>query len=484
MDPQRAAQRAAPIGLFVGLFVVLAVAILTLPVGAQVGLLAGAAGTAFFFARPQLALLFVFVGRVVVDLLWRLPFSVGGLNIKEAFGGGVTALGFVLLLLELRRVDRHPSLPPFVVYLGVLAVGAARNLEIRAAAEIAAKYVSPLLVLFLIPAFFTTRASRDRFLRWGLAVFFVPVALALYHYADGQMATYVRDGYHRLLGGYEHPHNHALFMVIVAAVALWWWFQEHTPRAKVLPTVLLLGSTFALYNTYVRTGQLALVVFVGTFLLLTGRRQYVAAGLVVAVVFIAVTPAMQDRFKDVVLLLFPDDDVIARHKLGSGRMGIWTASIASYLDASPADVVFGHGIGKHWLLTLGAYNPYKLASDFSRDAHSDYLSMTFQIGPIATAAYLLMQVQVVWAAWQVRAHAATRRQREYGSFVVALMVGATVANMVSNSFINRVTQSWMLWAFSGLAFAEYFTLVEEGRIPHAVSMLERMRRRLRRRARR
>ena len=481
MDRQRAAQRAAPIGLFVGLFVVLAVAILTLPVGAQVGLLAGAAGTAFFFARPQLALLFVFVGRVVVDLLWRLPFSVGGLNIKEAFGGGVTALGFVLLLLELRRVDRHPSLPPFVVYLGVLAVGAARNLEVRAAAEIAAKYVSPLLVLFLIPAFFTTRASRDRFLRWGLAVFFVPVALALYHYADGQMATYVRDGYHRprRLRTSAQPrtlHGHR------RCVALWWWFQEHTPRQGAAHGPSL-GST-ALYNTYVRTGQLALVVFVGTFLLLTGRRQYVAAGLVVAVVFIAVTPAMQDRFKDVVLLLFPDDDVIARHKLGSGRMGIWTASIASYLDASPADVVFGHGIGKHWLLTLGAYNPYKLASDFSRDAHSDYLSMTFQIGPIATAAYLLMQVQVVWVAWQVRAHAGTRRQREYGSFVVALMVGATVANMVSNSFINRVTQSWMLWAFSGLAFAEYFTLVGEGRIPHTVSMLERMRRRLRRRARR
>jgi hypothetical protein len=392
----------------------------------------------------------------------------------------VTALGFVLLLLELRRVDRHPSLPPFFVYLGVMAVGAARNLELRSAAEIAAKYVSPLLVLFLVPAFFTTRASRARFLRWGLAVFFVPVVLALYQYANGQMASYVRDGYHRLLGGYQHPHNHALVMVIVAATALWWWFQETSWQRKVLPALLLVGSSFALYNTYVRTGQLALGVFGVTFLLLTGRREYVAAGLVAAVAFVAVTPAMQDRFKDIVLLLFPDDDIIARHKLGSGRMGIWTASIGSYLDASPADVVLGHGIGKHWLLTRGAYNPYKMASDFNRDAHSDYLSMTFQIGPIATISYIVMQVQVVWVSWKVRAHAVSQRQREFASFMIALMVGATVANVISNSFINRVTQSWMLWAFSGLVFAEYFTLVQEGRVPQALSMVERVRRRMRR----
>lgn len=478
MARSRLANHAAEATLAVGLFVVLAAAILTVDPAAQIGLLVGAAGTVAFFARPRVALLVVFVGRVLVDLMWQLPFNVGGLNIREAYGGGITVLAGLLLLLEIRRVDRHPALPPFVIYVVVMAIGAARNLEIRAAAEIAAKYVSPLLILFLVAAYYQTRDDRERFMKWTLLVFFVPVVLAMYHYFDGQMATYVRDGYNRLIGGYEHPHNHALMMVIIAASGVYWWFQETAWERKIAPTLLALCGAFALYNTYVRTGHLSFALFTVVFLMLTRRWRLVSAGLVAVALFVAVTPAMQDRFKDIVLFLVPNDDVIARHKLGSGRWGIWTSSIREYLDASPVDIVLGQGIGKHWILTRAAYNPYQLPTDFIRDAHSDYLSMTFQIGPIATFSYILMQIQVVLVSLRVRKYARTRRVSEFASFMVALMVGATVANIVSNSFINRVTQSWMLWAFSGLVFAEYFQLVREGLVPEALPVYERVRRRL------
>ena len=304
----------------------------------------------------------------------------------------------------------------------------------------------------------------------------MPVVLAMFHYANGQMDTYVRDGYHRLIGAYQHPHNHALMLVIIAAASVWWLMQQQTWRARILPGALLLMSCFALYNTYVRTGQLALVVFGACYLWLTGRKRTLAAGALAVAVFIAATPAMQDRFKDLILFFVPDSqDTIARARLGSGRLSIWTASIGAYLDSSPADIVLGQGIGKHWMLTRGAYNPYQISDDLTRDAHSDYLTMTFQVGPVATVTYLIIQLQVVRYALRVRAAATTRAVREFACFVAALMVGASFANIVSNSFINRVTQSWMLWGFSGLVFAEHQQLIREGRIRLPQAALARMR---------
>ncbi len=459
------ARKATFVGVGAVFVLVLAVAVVRAPVAAQLAVVLAATGTAVFFARPVWALLAVFLGRVVVDLLWWIPFNVGGLNLLEVYGGGVTLLAGVLFLLEIRRVDRHPALPAFLPYVAVLAIGGLRNLEVRSAAEIIAKYMSPLLLLFLVSGFQTTRALRERWVRWTLPVFAIPVVLALGHFANGQMATYERDGYHRLIGGYEHPHNHALMMVIIAATGIWWLFQTKGWRARLPAALLAGGAAFALYMTYVRTGHLTLAIFTGSFLLLTGRRRLFLAGLVLAVIFVAVNPSMQDRFKDLILLLMPDQEVIARHKLGSGRIGIWTASIGEYLSSEPADIVLGQGIGKHWLLTRSAYNPYQIPADYNKDAHSDYLSMTFQVGPIAAISYIVIQIQTVRAGLKVRRYAAERRVREFASLVVALMIGATVANMVSNSFINRVTQSWMLWAFSGLVFAEYLQLKREGKIP-------------------
>jgi len=54
--------------------------------------------------------------------------------------------------------------------------------------------------------------------------------------------------------------------------------------------------------------------------------------------------------------------------------------------------------------------------------------------------------------------------RRLGAFVVAMSAGATVANVVSNSFINRITQSWMFWSLCGLVFAEWMALRQEGRL--------------------
>ena len=85
--------------------------------------------------------------------------------------------------------------------------------------------------------------------------------------------------------------------------------------------------------------------------------------------------------------------------------------------------------------------------------------MTFQVGPIATISYT-MQLQAVKAGYGCIGVA--RPSCEWGAFTVGIVAGATVANMVSNAFINRVTVAWVLWGSAGVTFAEYLRLVDEG----------------------
>jgi O-antigen ligase len=116
------------------------------------------------------------------------------------------------------------------------------------------------------------------------------------------------------------------------------------------------------------------------------------------------------------------------------------------------------------VLTRGYFNPYNIAQQGYVDPHSDYLTMTYQVGPIATLAYIALQVQVVRYALVVRKHSPDPWARHFGAYMVALCAAATLANCISNAFINRTTLGWYFWGLAGLVFAEHQALIRSGRI--------------------
>lgn len=475
------AERTGLLGFFiaVALFVVLSGAVMTLPPAAQLALVFGGVGVVAFFLRPSELLLAFFLGRVLLDLLWWIPGRIGSLNLMELFTGGVSALAALLVILDFRRHERHPCLPAIVAYVVVLAFGGMRNLELRSAAEIMARYLSPILILLLMTGLMDTRARRRRVI-WALVIVCaIPIVVSLYKLASGQMNTYVLAGYRRLKGGYKNLHSHALMMLCITAFGLFHLQRAVDQRRKLrmlLFGAYVAGAAVCLYYTYVRTALLALVMCAGVYLVVTKRTRLLMAGAVVGLLLVLSSDTLQDRFKDIALFFFPDDSVLARRKLGSGRMTIWTAAITAYLQAPLGDIVLGLGIGKHWLLTRGAFNPYAMASGGYVDPHSDYLTMTFQVGPIATASYVAMQLQVARAGYLVHRSSPDPLLREWGAFTVGLVAAATVANSVSNAFINRVTVAWVLWGSAGITFAEYIRLVDEGKIETGPGPLKRVQR--------
>lgn len=453
-----------PMAVGLLLLVGLSYAVLNLSPIVPIGLLSGIFGTLFFFIQPALSLLIMLALRIVLDLLWWVPGSIAGLNLLKLFSGAATVLGGALFALEFRRTEHHPSIGAFILFTLVLGLSAARNISVMVGLEIAVRYLSPIMMLFLVAGFLPSARDNRRFMIMMLLVSCIPLLSSLYYLASGQMNQHTLAGYNRLLGGYKSLRHHGMMMMLMAALGTFWLFQARDRRSQVLIVGFTAGSALCMYLSYIRTGVLAFAAFVAAFLYISGRRRefYLAVGL--AALGTALSPEIQDRFKDLVLVFFMDSDDMFNEsrKLGSGRIGLWGDSFKAYLQRPLGDILLGLGLGKHWILTQEAYNPFVTVQDGQVDTHSDYLGVLYQLGPIALGAYIYIQAQTVYYGWKLaNMRSADRFSQDLGALAAALSIAVFVTNTISNGFVNRTTLGWFFWSIAGLMFAAYHRIQQE-----------------------
>ena len=441
----------------------LSYAVLNMPWVVPIGLLVGIFGTLIFFIQPLPSLLAMMAVRILLDLLWWIPGSIGGLNVLQLFSGAATVLGGALFALEFRRNERHPCINAFILFSLVLAMSAVRNPSVRVSLELAVRYLSPPMMVFLTAAFFTRRLDTRRYMTMLIVICAIPLAVSLYHLATGQMSRLHVQGYNRLLGGYKSLRNHGMMMMMMAALATFWVYQARSQRAQVILLGYALASALCLYLSQIRTGLLALIGFVVTFLYISGRRRELVLITGLGIFITVISPEIQERFKDLVLVFTLQNDPFAdARKLGSGRLGLWGDSFQAYLRQPLGDVLLGLGLGGHWELTQEAYNPFITVQDGQVDTHSDYLGLLYQLGPIALGSYLFMQVQIIRYGWRLaRDRAADTFTRDLGALAAGLSVGVFVTNTISNGFVNRATIGWLFWSVSGIMFAAYARVQRE-----------------------
>lgn len=437
----------------VGGCIVLALAglVLALPAEATLAGCVAILFSVYFFVKPVYALMATFVIRVFIDLFWWVPGTIGGLNILEAFGGGIAAIAAVLFYLELRKVERTPGFLALMCYLAILVIAAGRSGEVRDAAEILAKYIVPLLLMFLVATMFSEDNQRRRLLLIMTSAMLASLALSVYHLLDGQMYEHFRQGYFRLVGGYKNLHNHALFLLVVSCVLVFW--IDNTRRFWRLAALGALGlALICMYYTYVRTAMTGFATFTLVYLAVQKRWGLVGLGFAAFLVLVLTNASLQDRFSD--LVTFVGDDTFAnRRTLGSGRVGIWTSSLAEFARQPPVDIVFGLGLGGHYQMTdmyADLYRSTEKSEDL--DSHNDYLSLLYQLGPVAVVSYIVLQWQVLKQGWLVLKEGASHWVRSYGAFMIGLTAVTVVTNFLSNSFIQRVTVAWLFWGMVGILF--------------------------------
>ncbi len=426
-----------------------------LPALPQIIVLLAVLVTLYFFTQPEVSLLVFFALRMIFDLLWWIPGEVFGLNMLELFSGAVAGLAAVLFILEFRRFDDHPGIALFVPYLAVMGIAAGRNLDVRSAVEILARYVSPFLIMFLVTYYFGDRRKRRRLFITVSAVGVIPVILSLFHLASGQMEAYELAGYQRLQGAYKNLHNHALMMMLVSTIGLFWILQSRRFLTRMLFVVVTLAAGLALYYTFVRTALLGLAGFLIVYLLFARHFRTTFMVMLFGVSLVLYDDSLRDRFADIFVFFSDDGAYIHKDKLGSGRWGLWKYSFQAYAQYPLGDMVLGLGLGKQWLLTQQYYDEYASARFGYVDPHNDYLTLLYQLGPVAVICYIGQQYLVLRYAYLIIKRRFDRFSYYYAAFCAGLCVTAMLTNFLSNAFVSRTTLGWYFWGFVGLLYGEW-----------------------------
>lgn len=431
---------------------VLAAGVVTISPTMMLGAAIAVAGVLFFLVRPVETLLGAIVFRVFLDILWWVPFEVGGLNLSQLFSGGVFVMLCVIVFLRMRALKSHPAAGWALAMIALLVVATARAIELRADIDILVRYFTSPLMLLATTLVFDTGVLRRRMI-WLITICAcVPVLFSMYELATG-MSGYVLHGYMRLLGGYKNIHNHALVMMCFGLLFLGWTEVVRRRWLRMALWGLVGGCLLAIYFTYTRTGMLGVAISIIVYFLALKRYRLVGAALFAGTVLVLMDPDVQDRFSDLVVFFDPDVDKREMRSLGSGRWGLWSWSMKEYLAQSPVDILAGLGLGGHRITTLDWSRSFHRIG-LTLDPHNDYLLLLYQMGPAGVVVYLGMLWATVKSALLVLRHGEDAWSRGFAASMVGLSAGVLVTNAVSNSFIHRSAPGWYYWTLAGLIVGE------------------------------
>lgn len=412
----------------------------------------------YFFTRPLFALIAIFIGRGVLDLLWWIPGTIAGLNMLQLFSAAVFVLVSTQLFLDLKRMQNHPLFRVFLGYLVLMVIATIRSDDIGRNLDSVVRYTSPFILMFMVSIYFTDRGLRRGLLFFIALVGLIPLTTSLFHLVSGQMNAYTLHGYDRLLGGYKNLHNMALMTLVFLSIWTFWLIQARSMFHSLVLLSIIGVSCITLYKTYIRTGILGFAVFIATALLFSRRYRTFAVASALGALAVLFSADLQDRFGDLLLMFDTDNVMLDKRKLGSGRWGIWSMSMSEYMARPMWDKILGIGLGGQRLMTLDWVKMFH-SKHITLDPHNDQLLLLYQIGPFGVMTYLAMQWGVIRAGREILAMPeADRFARTLAIFVMAFTVMVFVTNSVSNSFVHRTSPGWYYWCFCGLLFAEYADL--------------------------
>ncbi|MBT3219213.1 MAG: O-antigen ligase family protein [Proteobacteria bacterium] len=431
---QKVLQRAVIGVVFVGL----AISVLFLPPYVQVAIPIAVVAVFAFPSHPAWLVVGVITLRIIVDLAWMMP-PVFGLNAMEVYSGGVAALAGLMCLIFLNKVQGHPFVLPFLLFVLAVFLSALQDMDIRFTSANVAKYISPILVMFLVSTLFEQHHRRI-IINIILLLAIVPILFGFLHLATGQMQEMWLDGYFRLRGGYHNIHNAAHTMAFFFCLSLF-VAATRTSKKEIAAILAFGGLCFILmFLTYVRTPMLGIAAFIPVFLLVERRWGLLALSVGAGLMAFAYNSTVAERFGDV-FLFFSSAQPDQMGQLGSGRIGVWLDSLEDFVRYPMFSLLFG--VGMRGPLILGQEG---------LDSHNDYLLLLYTFGPIGVMTHLLFQVHVFFNCLWLRRHSIDPWVYHFANFNIALGVMVIVTNIVSSSYVTRINIAVFFWSLGGMVY--------------------------------
>ncbi len=399
----------------------------------------------FYFARPILSI--------------ATEVKVVGMDVFDALVLGLM-MAFVLTWLTRLLSGRGPTLTVvdgliigYAAWIGILVAAFPEQSIVGEAA----KFAIPLLSFVFFKSVLESRAQFRRSLFFLLLGFLVPTLMSAWMIAHGEGLNRVLywTGLERYQGVFVNPHNlgHMMALNIMVAVCfIWFKYVDREPDRrgwlsgfeKVVLILSITAAFYGLYESYVRTALLGLVVFLATFLYLTNKKILVLAVLAGAVAVIVALPVVMLIFSDVIAV---SEGKQKADQIASGRPYIWSHNLAIF-DKLPLErKLMGVGVGNRVEGIMskeirfgGSESGFEIRGVWN--SHNDFLEAMMQTGLVGLVMFLGINLGLLVSIMKLP-------ERDRG-FFLALFLAVAFMNFSSNSYLSRFSVGqiyWMIMAY-------------------------------------
>jgi O-antigen ligase len=259
-------------------------------------------------------------------------------------------------------------------------------------------------------------------------------------------------GLARYQGIFVNPHNFGHTMAFLAmAIVLYCGlhgtgrellFAKFPLNKKIILFVIGFIALYCLYQSYVRTAWLGLVIFASSLTFFVSRKKF-AMFLLIAVVVTALSiPLLKLVFHDVVEVTEGKRET---ERIGSGRPYIWKHNLMQFSKVGLDRQLAGVGIGNR----VGIFRE-EHSSDNIWNSHNDFLEVMIQTGIVGLCLFCSIQY------FFLRRILSLERREKY--LFMSLFISVMFMNFMSNSYVVRFSIGQMYYMV--MAYIESKSLSE------------------------
>jgi len=367
---------------------------------------------------------FVLIGFAILkplSLMGSEIVAIGGVNITDFIGVGVSYLLVVPLLAGLRQIKIDLLFLFLVTFILYAFESILWGSEVRKTAQT----ILPFIVFFSVRTFIT-QTDRARMLLVFLVLgFLIPIAFSTYNIVLGK-SIFVIEWHNKLprfSGVFSGPHTLSYIMLFFSFVYCIlhhiYHFKNYINRFII--SLFLIFSVYCLYKSGTRTTMIGFILFWYIYLWGTNKKA-----LLIAIVLSAMTAII---FHDQIYSIIFKKNEIDLNTATSGRVTLIENNINLFLESSLTQQLVGRGLG----------HEHRYAY------HNDFIALLMDLGLIGLLLYLVLLFYLLYDIFLCK-----DRKTKY--LFGAILISVAAMNFGSNAIVFRIELSQYFWCIMGLFY--------------------------------
>lgn len=394
-----------------------------------------------------------FAAKPLVDALWLMRASIGGvqLNAQSAIGVALPLVAVAITAWAGVRLSRYLLLP-MAAFALVAVQGATVTHPLVDGVEGFFRACGALALF----AVFVARPLNARHVRPWMIAFLAVVATAMLPVL-GQLVGLVpytsREGaFLRATGFYYHPWDVARYLLVAVPLALLVFDDPASSRRQRLASgVLLAALALATYATFLKLAWILVFAEVLAWSIATRSRGRTIALVTLALgAVVLASDTLGAVFYDVGKLFDP----AVRSQALSGRVYLWQHYLAWWLDAPMRIKLLG-----------GGFAP-AIVSNLKYAPHNDAMSLLVHLGLLGLITYAWLMGSLVAVVARARKAVADFRAsrwfHRHFALAALMVIASYLASGLTTDAWTYPSLNWYVWILGALVVSTRTTLEKPG----------------------